>query len=400
MGRRGGKLPVGVSIRPESGHLRIAFSYRGVQCRETLRLAATPPNIRYAQRLRAQILAEIDQGRFDYAALFPGSKRAQLFGHGAAGNPTIMELLDAHLVHIERQVQRSTYTGYQKAIQAHLGPRFGSVRVRDLTPAMLRSWLSDLTVSPKRARNVLTPLRAVLEQALNDDLIDRNPLDRVAVNKILRGNASANTAREVDPFDAEERAAILKACRTGLERNFWQFAFWTGLRTSELIALEWGDVDWIHGTVRVSRAHVQGQDKAPKTAAGVRDVLLLEPARQALQAQRALTALEGGRIWRNPATECPWSGDQQIRRTSWEWVLKRAGVRYRNPYQTRHTYASTLLSQGENELWVAAQMGHKTVEMVRRHYGRWIRDGEVLGGYCLKGDYSPTAHPVHEKPSK
>ncbi|HEX7647118.1 MAG TPA: tyrosine-type recombinase/integrase, partial [Noviherbaspirillum sp.] len=56
----------------------------------------------------------------------------------------------------------------------------------------------------------------------------------------------------------------------------------------------------------------------------------------------------------------------------WQRILKKAGVRYRNPYQTRHTYASTLLSANENPWWVAKQMGHVDVEMVFRHYGRWI----------------------------
>ena len=50
-------------------------------------------------------------------------------------------------------------------------------------------------------------------------------------------------------------------------------------------------------------------------------------------------------------------------------------VRYRNPYQTRHTYASQLLSGGENQLFVAQQMGHKTTEMIMRHYGRWVEQG-------------------------
>ncbi|WP_434777498.1 hypothetical protein [Neisseria sp. Ec49-e6-T10] len=51
------------------------------------------------------------------------------------------------------------------------------------------------------------------------------------------------------------------------------------------------------------------------------------------------------------------SGDQRIR-TVWVSVLKFAGVRYRRPYQTRHTFASMMLSAGENPMWVAAQMGH------------------------------------------
>lgn len=42
------------------------------------------------------------------------------------------------------------------------------------------------------------------------------------------------------------------------------------------------------------------------------------------------------------------------------------------PYQTRHTFASTLLSRGENPLWVAQQMGHKDWGQIIKIYGQWI----------------------------
>ncbi len=56
---------------------------------------------------------------------------------------------------------------------------------------------------------------------------------------------------------------------------------------------------------------------------------------------------EGKRIFHNPFTQVPWNSSDQIR-DPWRTVLKRAGVRYRNPYQMRHTYASMILSAGEN----------------------------------------------------
>lgn len=111
---------------------------------------------------------------------------------------------------------------------------------------------------------------------------------------------------------------------------------------------------------------------ATKTEAGKRDVLLLPPARSALEAQKEHTFLAGDRVFHNPRTGQPWETDAQIRKTCWQYLLKLAAVRYRNPYQTRHTYASTLLSAGENPWWLAAQMGHVDVEMIFRHYGRWI----------------------------
>ena len=53
-------------------------------------------------------------------------------------------------------------------------------------------------------------------------------------------------------------------------------------------------------------------------------------------------------------------------------AVKKAGVRYRRPYQTRHTYASMMLSAGEHPMWVAGQMGHSDWTMIARVYGRWM----------------------------
>ena len=69
-------------------------------------------------------------------------------------------------------------------------------------------------------------------------------------------------------------------------------------------------------------------------------------------------------------------------------ILKRAGIRYRNTYQTRHTYASMMLSQGENIMWVCKQLGHVDVEMVIRTYGRWIPDSSTQSGYRASHDWS------------
>jgi len=119
----------------------------------------------------------------------------------------------------------------------------------------------------------------------------------------------------------------------------------------------------------------------------VRKVLLLPPALAALQAQKLVTFLEGKRIFYNPRTNTPWKTDKQIREWSWRPLLKKVGVRYRYPYQTRHTYASMLLSAGENMLWVANQMGHTDTEMVMKKYGKWLPQGQA-SGYQLVGDWA------------
>ncbi|MCV6610308.1 MAG: tyrosine-type recombinase/integrase [Amphritea sp.] len=76
----------------------------------------------------------------------------------------------------------------------------------------------------------------------------------------------------------------------------------------------------------------------------------------------------------DPTTGKPWGGDHIIRKRVWTSALAKAGIKYRNPYQTRHTFASTMLSAGKNPLWVAQQTGHKDWGMIRKVYGRWITE--------------------------
>lgn len=74
---------------------------------------------------------------------------------------------------------------------------------------------------------------------------------------------------------------------------------------------------------------------------------------------------------------------QVVSRSVWYPTLKRAGLKARNPYQTRHTYATLLLAVGESPEWIANQMGHTTTTMLFRVYSRYVpnlmrRDGTAF----------------------
>ncbi len=376
------KTPAGVELRHwKSGKttLRISFYYRGMQCRETIKFEATPSNIKYADRLRSEILNAIERGTFSYADYFPLSKLARRFGH-VRTDLTIGELLHDYVAQTKSTREHSTYLGYKKICDARLIPYFGSVAIQDLKPAFIRDWIRDLNLTSKTVSNLLIPLRAIIDQALNDEYIKSNPMDKIVISKLLSKTTSRSNFK-VDPFDRNEVSAMLEAAHHDQIKNLFQFAFFTGLRTSELIALEWEDVDLVNGVLHVARAVVKKQIKSTKTSAGVRDVMLLPPAVAALHAQQQYTLALGRRVFHNPRTGQPWETDHQIRRTAWLHTIKKAGVRYRNPYQTRHTYASMMLSGGENIMWVASQMGHVDTEMVMRTYGKWIPDDSAKMGY-------------------
>jgi len=322
----------GVEIRDwanGSTSLRILFHYRGVRCRETIQLAATRQNISYAIRRRGEVLNAIERGMFDYFSFFPGSKRAKLFspedrdsGSNTTCDITVGALLNDYLQQAKRAFEASTAQAYESAYRAHLLPQFGQVKIRNLTPMMLRQWLAGLQRTAKTVSNILIPLRAVIDQALSDGLIDKNPLAHIKLDKILNKKTSRST-HQIDPFNQQEIAAILNTA-DGQMKHLFQFAFFSGLRTSELIGLQWGDVDWVGGKVHVCRAVVCRQVKGTKTSAGQREVLLLPPALAALTAQKAYTFLSGHRVFHCPYTNKPWETSEQIRRSAWKPLLKKA----------------------------------------------------------------------------
>ena len=360
------------------------FYYRGVLCRESIKLEATAANIRHAVRRRLAVLEAIERHVFNYADFFPDSKHAIRFGH-LSERKLIKNFLDEHLIEKEGGIADSSYVRYTRNCKTHLYPYFGSIAIQDLTGATIREWIKTLTCRRKTIVNILTPLRAIVRRALSDNYIKTNPFDQVEIDDILKKEQKKSRFK-IDPFDRDEMNAILTVA-DGQIKNLYQFAFFTGLRPSELMGLRWSDVDWIHHTVYIEETIVDKKAKGPKTDSGYRTVMLLPPARRALEDQKPYTFLACKQIFYNPRTGKAWETSQQLRRTAWMYLLKRAGVRYRNPYQTRHTYASMLISQGENVLWVSKQMGHANMQVTLKRYTDWLPDTKAKGGYQTRHDW-------------
>ena len=174
------------------------------------------------------------------------------------------------------------------------------------------------------------------------------------------------------------------------------------MRTGELRALAWEDVNFKEGTIQVRRNIAKDSDgylfKLPKTDEK-RTVVLLPPAKVALESQRVYTAdlskeqiqvfidkkrqepISVRPIFR-PTSALPhhenhvardsiWYGELSLS-VLWRKILKRAGVKHRRIYQTRHTYACWQLTAHGNIAFIAEQMGHSDYSMLVKIYGRWM----------------------------
>ena len=368
MGKRG-KSTGDKGMRARHNSIEIDFRDKGIRYRETIKLPPTKANMRFAANMRAEIKRQIARGTFDLAEYFPNSKKIALFGGATGGKTTVGKALWTWVRGHKKNVTPAALREYEKVIKKHLEPAFGHMLLTELTRVQIKDWRAELSVSASTINNILVPLNKTLQDAHIDGLITKNPMEHIKTLK--------RVTREPDPFTPSEMKAIL-AQMDGQILNLYQLLFFTGLRTSEVIALEWGDIGSDH--IRVRRAMVRRAIKEPKSESGIRKVKLLQPASEALERQKAHTYLAGKEVFHDPLTNAPWVSDKAQREAHWKHALKRAKVPYRVPYQCRHTYASMLLSSGENAMWVAKQMGHADTQILFKRYARWIPDIDPLAG--------------------
>jgi integrase len=358
MGRGPGVRVVG----PEA--IQLDFRWHGRQ-RPRVRLSPTKANVRYCQAWKRRIEDEIALGTFVWEKHFPNLP-----------NPCVVSgsrLRDVVLAYIESlagQVQPETAKEYEQCATI-VCKGLGNPPLEKLTRAKLREWVSKQKLSKARIDNLLTPIRGALKQAVEDGTIESSPLEGFEVRRI-----GSDSEEGIDPFTPEEIEALGKTELGSL----WTFWAWTGLRSGEVIGLVWGDVAAECESVTVRRAVRRGREKGPKTAAGIRVLRLLAPARSSLLGSRPTSDLNVNQpVFRNPNTGNDWHEAKALNR-AFARACRNAKVRRRYVYQLRHTFATWALSAGENPAWIAKQMGHKDVQVIYDHYAKWMGELDKKAG--------------------
>lgn len=358
--------------KASSSSIEIEFQYEGERCRERIKCKPTPANLRKLALFRDEIIDAIGAGTFDYQSSFPNSKRFKV-KQPLSDDKTIGHWLKILLDRSEKTLKASTYATLATTCKTLAEP-FGKMRLDEIKRRHVREYCENLTCGNRQIRKLVTALKQAIECAVDDEVIDANPLRDFVFKKI-----EPLKEDHVDPLTKDEVDKLLNSI-DGPFKNLVQFAIWTGLRTSELIALEWGDIDFVRGYARINKALTDDAVKpeVTKTLAGIRDIKLLPPALEALARQKAYTFMAGHRIFVDNQGKT-FTGSEHVWR-NWRRALQKAGIRYRNPYQTRHTFASFMLTAGENINWLAKHMGHGTISTTLKHYARFMPDENDVYG--------------------
>ena len=261
-------------------------------------------------------------------------------------------------------VSRSTYGDYASIMKVYALPHFGKTPMCQVTQRDVEDFMDTLgPVSAKRKNNIMVPVKCLFNDAKRRGDIQSNPIELIRRFK--------EEKPQIDPLSFPEMKAFLANVDPHYVPYF-STAFLTGMRPNEMLALKWLHVDFEMRCITVREGRVQGFEGPPKTLSSYRDIDMLDPLFEVLRQHRlacpqdathAFTGKKGGPMDVN-----------NLRNKVWYPAITKAKLRKRTMYQTRHTFASLMLSHGEDPLWVARMLGHTSTEMLYRHYGKFIRN--------------------------
>jgi integrase len=338
-----------VKIESFRGRLRLAIPrqiFEGKQIRLSLGIPDNPQNRIIAEAKAREMELDYGLNQFDSTL-----EKYRLQSHVAPTNIAILEIFEAYANFKAQSLESSSLKDLERVRRYLKRCPVKSPR----NPKRIRDWLSE-NASPDTARRIITQLSAASRWAADQELIDRDYFAG-----LYRPRNPKSQKLEIDPFSVDERRKILEIFQGEHYEHYVRFLFSTGCRPSEAIALTWEFVDPALEKIYFHRAIVEGVEKGPKTKR--REFPCNEALRELLRQIRERSP--DGLLFRSK------EGSQIMPSNFWrrEWKpnLEKAGVRYRRPYQIRHTFITECVNQGLPLPTIAGWVGNSP-KVILDHY--------------------------------
>jgi integrase len=245
------------------------------------------------------------------------------------------------LAHDDNWRSYSTRRNYKFYLERWIIPRWGNYQLGQVRTIEVESWLRSLPLARSSCAKIRNLMSVLFNHAWRYELFDRNPI------KLVRQSAKRRTTPNV-LIPAEIKLLLDNLALR--ERTLVLLAASTGLRQSEIFALQWGDVDFTQGTMNVTRSIVYGVVGRCKTESSQKPVPVHPILAEALVQWRDRCRYRDSDDWvfanEHFRGRHPYWG-QAILRNVVRPVAERVGIQKRIGWHTfRHTYSTLLRSVG------------------------------------------------------
>jgi integrase len=349
---RGDRIVTG-HIRARSGSFELRYSLGAdpVTGRRKTATATIKGSRRDAEKELRRLLHQVDTGE-----------------HVDPTRASMQQYLEQWLKAVQPALASRSYERYATIVSKYLIPGFGAIQVNKLTPAHLQqtysSW-SELSAAARRYNHTI--LRAALENAVEMQLIARNPAD------VLRKKLPKRAKREMVVLTAGEVDRLLDGAGALLYIPT-MVALATGARRGEILAIRWRNVDLDRGVIRIVESAEQtktGITFKPPKGNKTRSVTLPASAIAELRDHKRIQAEQLLRLGIRQTCDTlvcaredgsiltPW-----ILTGSFTRLVKALALNPSAHFHTlRHTHATRLLENGVHPKIAQERLGHATVAM-------------------------------------
>lgn len=288
-------------------------------------------------------------------------------------------------LHVVVNLKPTTARGYEQTLRVHLVPYFGDRNLRSITVMDIEEYkaLKVKKLAPKTVNNHLGILSMLFRKAVVWRYADANPVTGIGLLKPPPTEMEFWVPEQSDAF----LGSVLKHRPEWYP--FFLCALRTGMRLGELLALQWGDLDFKLGQINIRRSYSHDRVTTPKSGKG--RVLPMSPELQ--EALLRHRHLKGDLVFSD-------ADGQYLRRSKVKhpfWTcIRLAGVKRIRIHDLRHTFASQLVMKGVPLRGIQELLGHSDISMTMRyahlapgvtHNYVGLLDGgasEPAGGLCGK----------------
>lgn len=263
---------------------------------------------------------------------------------------------DLYLQFKKHEVKPSTFDKYENTIKNRF-EEFTCKEITDIKPSDIKLWLYNINdVGNKSKRGYLGVLGGIFQEALYDEVIARNPVRFIRLPKVVTAT--------VNPFTSDEVKTILEDAKTK-NTNYLYYvaiAFYTGMRTGEIIGLKKSDIDLKNRIINISRSRSRFGESTPKTKYSTREIPILDSLFPYItdlmltHDNEYLFVTQYGKPYYDTKVFCD---------HFWTPALKDLKIPYRRPYNMRHTYATNMLYRNlVTPVQLSQLLGHSNTQMV------------------------------------
>jgi len=279
---------------------------------------------------------------------------------------TVGALIDRFMQdYAPKRCRENTQTNYRSLFKNHIRPRWGGELVQNVKTMAVEDWLESYPGSRQVKSHVRNLMHTTFQAALRWEMVERNPVDlvrqsrkRLKVPRVLTPvEFKALVGQLSEPYKS---MVVTIAC--------------LGLRVSELLGLQWGDIDFENLTVKIQRGVVEGKVNLTKTEAS-ESALPLDPglAETLLVHKRASKFVaDSDFVFAGEAGKARWK--DCILADYIKPAAARAGIGKVGWHTFRHTYSTLLHAFGTTPAVQKELLRHASIQTTLNVYTQAVSD--------------------------